>query len=285
MSVGFIGAGKVGTGLGILLSNALIQVSGYLSRNINSSIKASSLTNSKAFLKYEDIINASDMIIISTKDDSISDIVQKILKYKHLIDGKIFAHLSGSIPIDVLKPLKEYGSHIMVLHPVQTCPSIEAAVSLLPKSYFTIEGDNYAAKAGITLVESIGGSPIMIEKVNKALYHAACVVASNYLVTLVKSANELLKASGFPVEKYPDLLIPLINGTLKNIKEKGCEASLSGPIARCDIETVKKHVVNIKDSELLNLYKVLGKMAINHFMKSGNGKNKNMIKMEEILNE
>ncbi|AEF17937.1 Domain of unknown function DUF2520-containing protein [Thermoanaerobacterium xylanolyticum LX-11] len=281
MKVGFIGAGKVGTGLGILLTNSSIKASGYLSRNIGSSLKASSLTNSTAFLKYEDIINASDVIIISTKDDCIKSIVEEILQYKSIIKNKIFAHLSGSISIDVLKPLKEYG-HTMVLHPVQTCPSIEAAVSLLPESYFTIEGDNFAVNAGINIAKEIGARPIVIDGINKPLYHAACVMASNYLVTLIKAANELLKASGFPFDKHPNLLLPLINGTLKNISERGCDASLSGPIARCDMETVKKHIKSITDDELLMLYKAMGNATIKFFKISGDEK---IAELEEIFNE
>ncbi|MDK2805501.1 DUF2520 domain-containing protein [Thermoanaerobacterium thermosaccharolyticum] len=281
MKVGFIGAGKIGTGLGILLSHSSIKVSGYLSRSVNSSLNASSLTNSAAFSKYEDIINASDVIIISTKDDCIESIMEEILKHKSIINNKIFVHLSGSISIDVLKPLKEYG-HTMVLHPVQTCPSIEAAVSLLPESYFTIEGDAIAANAGINIVKAIGAKPIVIDGVNKPLYHASCVTASNYLVTLIKSANEMLKASGFPIEKYPDLLLPLIRGTLKNIEENGCEASLSGPIARCDIDTIKRHVENIKDDEILKLYKAIGKATIKFFKNTGEQK---IAELEEIFNE
>lgn len=281
MKVGFIGAGKVGTGLGILLSNSSIKVSGYLSRSANSSLNASSLTNSTAFSKYEDIIIASDVIIISTKDDCIESIVEEILKHKSIINNKIFVHLSGSISIDVLTPLKEYG-HTMVLHPVQTCPSIESAVSLLPESYFTIEGNDIAVDAGINIVKAIGAKPIVIDGINKPLYHASCVVASNYLVTLIKAANELLKASDFPFDKHPDLLLPLIKGTLKNIDERGCEASLSGPIARCDVDTIKKHIENIKDDEILNLYKVMGKATIKFFKNPGDAK---MTELEEIFNE
>lgn len=281
MKVGFIGAGKIGTGLGILLSHSSIKVSGYLSRNVNSSLNASSLTNSAAFSKYEDIINASDVIIISTKDDCIKSIVEEILKHKSIINNKIFVHLSGSISIDVLKPLKKYG-HTMVIHPIQTCPSIEAAVSLLPESYFTIEGDDIAVNVGISITKAIGAKPIVINGINKPLYHAACVIASNYLVTLVKAANELLKASGFPFDKHPDLLLPLINGTLKNISERGCDASLSGPIARCDIETVKKHVENINDDEILKLYKAMGNTTIRLFKGSSDEK---ISELEEIFNE
>lgn len=281
MKVGFIGAGKIGTGLGILLSHSSIKVSGYLSRNVNSSLNASSLTNSAAFSKYEDIINASDVIIISTKDDCIKSIVEEILKHKSIINNKIFVHLSGSISIDVLKPLKKYG-HTMVIHPIQTCPSIEAAVSLLPESYFTIEGDDIAVNVGISITKAIGAKPIVINGINKPLYHAACVIASNYLVTLVKAANELLKASGFPFDKHPDLLLPLINGTLKNISERGCDASLSGPIARCDIETVKKHVENIKDGDILKLYKAMGNTTIRLFKGSSDEK---ISELEEIFNE
>lgn len=78
------------------------------------------------------------------------------------------------------------------------------------------------------------------------------------------------------------MLLPLIRGTLKNIDESGCDASLSGPIARYDIDTIKKHVENIKDDEILKLYKVMGLATIKFFKNPGNAK---MTELEEIFNE
>jgi predicted short-subunit dehydrogenase-like oxidoreductase (DUF2520 family) len=284
LKIGFIGAGKVGCGFGFLLSKNNVYVSGYLSKNIESAKYAAVLTKSAYYDNYDAILKDSDVIIISTNDTSIDDVVQELIKYKHLIKDKVFAHLSGAITLKILNSISEIGGHGMVIHPVQTCPSINAAISLLPESYITIEGDSIAINIGKYLAEKIGAKPIIISDINKPLYHAACVVVSNYLVTLTQAGLTILKSSGFPVEKYPDVLIPLMEGTLKNINEKGCLNSLSGPVARGDTDTIKLHLENISEEEILKLYKTLGKMTLNIASKIENFPYNKYNEMEDIFN-
>jgi predicted short-subunit dehydrogenase-like oxidoreductase (DUF2520 family) len=86
------------------------------------------------------------------------------------------------------------------------------------------------------------------------------VVASNYLVTLVDVALSLNRLVGMPSDGAFKALLPLIEGTLKNIASKGIPQALTGPVARGDVATVKAHLEAIEKSsaELVTLYKVLG---------------------------
>lgn len=285
MKVGFIGAGVVGTSLGFLLSENGANVSGFLSKSFESAQKAAMLTNTQTFRSYEEILKNTDVVIISTNDSSISDVVNELLDCKNMIEGKVFAHLSGAVSIDILYPLKCELAHTMVMHPIQTCPSFDAAINLLPKCYFTLEGDEQALNCGKSIVEKIGAKFIVLNNINKPLYHAACVAVSNYLVALMKFGDELLKESGFPYSEYPDALIPLMEGTLKNLKEKGVLASLTGPIARGDINTVKLHIQNIKDKNLIKLYKALGRMALEIARSKASLCREKYLELEGILNE
>ena len=63
---------------------------------------------------------------------------------------------------------------------------------------------------------------------DRAAYHAAASIASNFLVTLEESAAELLAAAG--VEDARELLAPLVLRTAANWAERG-GAALTGPIA------------------------------------------------------
>lgn len=284
MRIGFVGAGVVGTSLAFLLSQNGINISGFLSRNLESAKKSAKFTQSSVFSSYEDVITSSDVIIISTNDSSISDVVNHLSQYRKTLEGKTFAHLSGALNLEVLNPLKSKNSFIMVLHPIQTCPSVSTALELLPKSYFTLEGDEKAVEVGKEIVNKISGKYIVLNNIVKPLYHAACVVASNYLVALSKFSLLLIKESGFPFENYPDALIPLMEGTLKNIKEKGTIDALTGPIARGDVNTVKLHLENIKDPSLKELYKSLGKLTLEIAYEKGSFKDEKYFELEGILN-
>jgi predicted short-subunit dehydrogenase-like oxidoreductase (DUF2520 family) len=60
------------------------------------------------------------------------------------------------------------------------------------------------------------------------------------------------------------MLLPLVKGTVENFERLGSPACLTGPIARGDVETVRRHLQAIEDKapDLLELYKVLGLQTV-----------------------
>ena len=83
---------------------------------------------------------------------------------------------------------------------------------------------------------------------DKAAYHTAAVMSSNYLVTLVKLAADLWDSFGIPREQAIQALLPLLKGTINNIENLGVPNALTGPIARGDIGTVQIHLNTLKES-------------------------------------
>ena len=79
--------------------------------------------------------------------------------------------------------------------------------------------------------------PFDVPEESRAAYHAAAAIASNFLVALETSAEELLEAAG--VEDARELLAPLVLRTAANWAERGA-AALTGPIARGDEATVTR---------------------------------------------
>jgi len=111
------------------------------------------------------------------------------------------------------------------------------------------------------LVKSLGGEIIEEEDNKKPLYHAAACVASNYLVTLINYAVLIHKKMGIKPEDSLKGLMGLVEGTVSNIKKMGTEKSLTGPIARGDIGTIKEHVKSFNEffsKEDSALYRMMG---------------------------
>jgi predicted short-subunit dehydrogenase-like oxidoreductase (DUF2520 family) len=105
---------------------------------------------------------------------------------------------------------------------------------------------------------------IELKASDKVVYHAAAVIASNYLVTLVKLADDLWETFGIPREQATQALLPLLKGTLNNIENVGIPQALTGPIARGDIDTVKKHLTALQKEapDALSTYCELGLQTI-----------------------
>jgi predicted short-subunit dehydrogenase-like oxidoreductase (DUF2520 family) len=85
-------------------------------------------------------------------------------------------------------------------------------------------------------------------------------MASNYLVTLLSLVEEIYRHLGMEGEEAIRSFWPLVRGTIKNIEATGTAKSLTGPIARGDIGTIRGHlkILGEKMPRLLDLYREMG---------------------------
>jgi predicted short-subunit dehydrogenase-like oxidoreductase (DUF2520 family) len=71
------------------------------------------------------------------------------------------------------------------------------------------------------LVRELSVVPVEVPAEIKPFYHAAACMASNYLVTLTNTAEEIYLSLGLSRDEALSALQPLIAGTLKNIETHG----------------------------------------------------------------
>lgn len=255
MSIGFIGPGKVGVSLARYFKNKNINISGFYGRNPDSLNEAASLTDSIAFSNLEDLINKSNIIIITTPDDIISEINNQISKYN--LTGKSVCHTSGSIPSDVLSSAEISGASIYSIHPMFAFSNKFTDLEQLNNVYFSVEGKNVSKDSDvIKLMDSLGNKYFTRGSDSSAKYHLASVVVSNLALSLFNIGTGYLTDLGLSETEAFEALYPLITGNINNIKEKGYRLSLTGPVARGDVSPVEKHLSVLKDSDI-EIYKNL----------------------------
>lgn len=260
-TVAIVGCGTVGTAMGKLLKNIDYRISGVATSNLETARKAAEVTGSERFSDSPwEVTRGADVVFITTPDDLIESTCMSISEQRGFDNNAVVIHCSGALSSDILSSARDCGAVVASLHPLQSFASVDQAVSLVPGSFCTIEGDSGALQIVREVVKDLGGILLEITPEKKTLYHAAAVAASNYLVTLIHLALELNEAAGLPSDTSFNALLPLIRGTLSNIGAKGIPDSLTGPIARGDVATVSTHLKAIeKDaSELLILYRCLG---------------------------
>jgi hypothetical protein len=96
----------------------------------------------------------------------------------------------------------------------------------------SVEGDDPACRVGKGIIADLEAHPLEIETDGKVLYHAAAVVASNYLVVLMDIALAMMESAGVARKRAFGILEPLVAGTLANLSEKETRKALTGPVAR-----------------------------------------------------
>jgi predicted short-subunit dehydrogenase-like oxidoreductase (DUF2520 family) len=150
---------------------------------------------------------------------------------------------------------------LLSLHPLLPFACRQKAFDSLNQAPWSLESDDPKTLAlGQRLVSALGGQFFPLAGDRKVLYHTAACIASNYLVTLLASARDLLVDCGIDAEQAIPLLLPLVQATLENVKDLGPEQGLTGPIVRGDIKTVKEQIQALKNRapELLPLYLQMG---------------------------
>ncbi len=263
-TMAFIGAGKVGTSLGIYFKEAGLNIQGYFSKSIESAEKASSLTGSTTYSDLESLINDSKIIWITTPDDAVEVVAEQISQLS-IENKKTFVHASGLLTSDVLDCLRKKGHHVCSAHPLLAFNEVPKAVQALKKTHFFIEGEANDLIDIEKIFEKTGNTFHQINKNDKSAYHAGATILSNYLVTLVHASNQLFELAGINEHELSHATSVLLESVLENLQSKTPKDALTGPIKRGDAETIKNHLEVLEQNlpELTELYKVLGNETMN----------------------
>jgi predicted short-subunit dehydrogenase-like oxidoreductase (DUF2520 family) len=275
-----IGPGKVGTALATLARDAGYRVHAVAGRNeARSRAAAKELGPDVSVLSPVEAAATSELLLLTVSDSAIPALVEELVAGARLNPGSVVVHCSGALASDVLSPLRGLGAlggaeepvALASFHPLQTFPTVAAALVSLPGSHCFLEGDARAVEVLEALGGAIGAKCVRIETDAKVLYHAAAVMASNYLCALMDAALAAHEASGIDRETGMAALRPLVQSTLDNIATMGPEAALTGPIQRGDVLTIKLHLKALAEAspDLEALYRLLGQRTIALATKSG----------------
>jgi predicted short-subunit dehydrogenase-like oxidoreductase (DUF2520 family) len=139
----------------------------------------------------------------------------------------VVAHLAGALGLDVLEPHARRAS----IHPLRSLPTTTSDVA---GAWFAVAGDPLAAE----VVADLDGRFVDVADGDRVAYHAAAVMASNHLVALLGAVERVAATAGVPLDAFLDL----VRGTVDNVAVLGPAAALTGPVARGDWETVRRHV-------------------------------------------
>jgi predicted short-subunit dehydrogenase-like oxidoreductase (DUF2520 family) len=223
-SIAVIGAGRLGTALAFALRAAGRRVDGPLGRGADP--------------------HGSGLVLLCVPDGEIAAAAAAVTP------GPLVGHCSGATGLAALA-----GHEAFALHPLMTVPA-GAGTSVFAGAGCAVDGATPRALAAAErLAADLGMRPTRVADADRAAYHAAAAIASNFLVTLEGAAERLAATAG--VDRA--LLAPLVRAAVENWVERGAESALTGPIARGDEATVarQREAVRERAPDLLALFDAL----------------------------
>ncbi|MBC7253561.1 MAG: DUF2520 domain-containing protein [Actinobacteria bacterium] len=281
-----IGGGRVGTAVGYLLSRTGREVAAVACRS-EESLKRAGEYIPGSYLTT-DMVRAAkrgNVLLITTPDDLIADACITLASAGAIKRGSYVVHMSGALGLDVLEAAEEAGAATASVHPLQTFADVKGAVRKIPGSVFAVTArDPRTVEWAEGLVRLLGGEPVRLAEENKVLYHLGAVMASNLLVALEHAAELLYQEIGMEGEKALRALLPLIEGTVGNLRRLGTEKALTGPVARGDIGIVRRHLEKLEEEDRekhLRAYVALTRFALD--LAEANLSRSRSQEMEELL--
>lgn len=238
-----IGAGNLGTSLGFALSRRGHRIVSISDKNVTSAQESQEIIGQGKFTAdNRAAAQHGHWIVLAVPDDAIETVVEELAGSDIEWHGRLVFHCSGLLSTESLKPLELRGAWVASLHPIQSFPQKNSDPHAFEGIFFGLEGKGEALKITIDITRQLGGKSIILEARNKPLYHTACSMASNFLVTLLDTAAELLVEAGLDDSTASSVLFPLVQGTLQNVKKIDAGTALTGPVVRGDVRSIAEHL-------------------------------------------
>lgn len=265
-TIAIIGPGTVGSAIAAAAARAGWAIAAVAARTEASARAAAEwLPGSPAAGPIEQVASAGALLLLTVPDDAIVPLAKRLAEARAVNEATVVVHCSGALGSDALAPLAQAsGCAVASMHPLQTFPDPASAVETLPGTYWFCEGDPRALAVIEPLVADLQGEYRPIDPNRKALYHAAACMACNYLATLQEAAIAAATLGGIAPQDARNALAPLVAATVENVHRFGAGKALTGPIARGDVDTVRRHLaaLDATEADLAGLYRQLGRRTV-----------------------
>lgn len=287
-TIGICGLGRVGTHFARALIDKRLPLRVLVSSNTEhaAAIKGD-IENMAIMGSPADALYHADLIFLTIPDRAIAPLASTLAASD--LKGKSIVHCSGALLADELHAAKDKNASIGVFHPLQAMPPRETRRECSP-----FDGVFVGVEAGESLrailnaiATRLGAQPFKLpaDTTARKRYHLAAVLASNALVALTDASTEILESCGMSVEAQR-LLLPLIQGTLRNLAGTDTGTALTGPAARGDAGTLAAHLKSLADEpELSELYVATMKHAAQLAARAGRIEAKTLEELLKVLGE
>ncbi len=204
-------------------------------------------------------LREAELVILAVTDAAVMPLCTQLARERLIGPGQLVVHLAGALDLEPLLAARAAGAKVGSIHPLRAVPPGSRADAFAGAAC-GIEGSDPIATAQLELIaQTLGMSSIHVAG-NRALYHAAAVLAGGGMVSLFAEASRAFcAATGATEEEARAALLPLARGAIETLASRTPGAALTGPLVRGDAGTVAAHLKALVglDWRAASLYEVL----------------------------
>ncbi len=260
LKLGFIGAGRAGTGLATGFARAGRNVVAVASRSIASARALVKRVRGARACAPQEVADRADLVFLTVPDDAIEPVASGI-RWRA---GSACVHCSGAADLDALKKAAADGALTGGFHPLHMFGEPGESPDALAGCAIALAGPDALLEKLERLARSLGAKPLRLPEGGRALYHAAANFSGAFVIALIQETIALWKKLGIAEADALAALLPLLRGTVDNVERLGAAGGLGSAVARGDVGTIRRHLdalaKNAPDS--LELYRILSLRTI-----------------------
>lgn len=270
MSVGVVGAGRVGASIGAslrLAGHAVVGASGVSEASVT---RIDTMLPGVPRLDVEEVVRRSELVFLAVPDDAIAKLVEGLAAVGAWRPGHLVAHCSGRLGLDAMAAATSAGAIPLAIHPAMTFTGTSLDLDRMVGATFAVTAPAAFLPIGQALVVEMGGEPVVLDDAARPLYHAALVHGANHVVTLVEQASSLLSAAG--IDDPGRVLGPLVHASVEGAltEAPGAMSTLTGPIVRGDARTVAAHLEALASRpEAARAYRAMAQTTVDLALAAG----------------
>jgi len=260
--ISIVGAGNLANALAPALVAAGYRIDRILSRERSASRKRAQALARRVGGKAAALSApvSAGVLWLCVSDDAIRPCARELSR-AGTWRGRVVLHSSGALSSDELAPLRRCGASVASLHPLMTfVPGVRVRMAEVP---FAVEGDPAAVRMARRIVRDLKTRVFTIPKRNKPLYHAFGSFSSPMVIATLAMAERVAGAAGVPARMRREVMLPIVRKTFSNYLQASANRAFSGPIARGDVNTIRRHLKALrKVSGAREIYVALAESAL-----------------------
>ena len=243
--VGIIGAGRLGSSLGVALCDAGYSVTAVSRRDLaQAEATSAGIEGSLGTDDVQTVADACDVVFITTSDSAIGSVLDSL----SIRPGQAVVHCSGATPVSMLTSAEEQGASTGGFHPLQTFPRpLEAGRFRAITVGVASENDGLLEWLE-TLADDVGATSMRVPDEARAAYHAAATLASPLTAGLAGLAATLWTDLGVSRDEALQALAPLLTSTVADLGSMSFPDGITGPYVRGDVGVVRAHLDAVRSA-------------------------------------
>lgn len=259
LTLGFIGAGRVGTGLAMSFARSGLDVVAVASRSEASARRLARRVRGARAVSPQEAADAADLVFLTVPDDAIETVASGI-RWRA---GSACVHCSGAGELDLLRKAASDGAMTGGFHPLRMFGEPGRSSGLRGCAVAVAGAEPLAGKLE-RLAGAIGARALRLPEGGRALYHAAANFSGAFAIALIQETVALWSRLGIAESDAKRALLPLLRGSVDNFEKLGAPGALGSVVARGDVGTIRRHLEALARAapESLELYRLLSLRTI-----------------------